>query len=674
MHDLQANRRDTGTGKADHVRGGTGEIDHAIVHKGAPIVDAYYHAPLCIEILHPHDRAEGERPVGRRELVGVKNLTVRREAALELAAVPGGVALEGVAGESRFIGYEYGVTQNVYKKHRNDRGAQEKDPVHTLTIGKHLLSIYLTTGIVPARMTHWADINAAKVVREKGEKPVYTCASGITPSGTVHVGNFREIISVDLVVRALRDAGHRVRFIYSWDDYDVFRKVPKNVPNPAEYEQYLRRPITLVPDPGGEYESYARANEADLERELHRVGIDPEYIYQAERYRASAYAEGIRVALEKRETIREILNRFRTSPLPAEWWPVSVFSRFTDSDNTTVLGWDGEWGVRYRCEDTGTEDTVDLRSEGYAKLPWRIDWPMRWKAESVDFEPAGKDHHSEGGSFDTARHVVSEVYGGEAPVTFQYDFISIKGRGGKMSSSSGEVISLRDVLEVYQPEIVRYLFAGTRPNTEFAISFDLDVIKIYEDYDRCERIYFGQEEVAEKRADKERRIYELSQVHQPPTALPAQIPFRHLCNMLLINDGDIKPALESMPGYAEFDEDLRERARTRAACAWAWVQEFAPEDFRFTVVDPAAPPVEISPEERAAIRGLRRMVADRLDDLTEKEIQNGIYEIARENGIEPKEFFPVLYRVLVDAEKGPRLGGFFKTLGRDRLLAIFDRY
>ena len=74
---------------------------------------------------------------------------------------------------------------------------------------------------------HWADIYADRIIREKGPKEVYTCASGITPSGTVHIGNFREIISVDLLVRALKEKGHKVRFIYSWDDYDVFRKVPK---------------------------------------------------------------------------------------------------------------------------------------------------------------------------------------------------------------------------------------------------------------------------------------------------------------------------------------------------------------------------------------------------------------------------------------------------------------
>jgi lysyl-tRNA synthetase class 1 len=260
-------------------------------------------------------------------------------------------------------------------------------------------------------------------------------------------------------------------------------------------------------------------------------------------------------------------------------------------------------------------------------------------------------------------------------VTFQYDFISIKGRGGKMSSSKGEVISLRDVLEVYQPEVVRYLFAGTRPNTEFAISFDLDVIKIYEDYDRCERIYFGQEDVGEKRAAKERRIYELSQVEGVPTSLPAQIPFRHLCNLLLIHDGQVEPALADMPGYANMDANLQKRARQRAACAWRWVQEFAPDDFRFHVVDPVATePRELTASEGAAVAGLRDLLRKGIDGLSEKDVQNEIYEIARNAGIDPKDFFRTLYLVLIDEERGPRLGGFLKTLGAERVLAILERY
>ncbi len=266
-----------------------------------------------------------------------------------------------------------------------------------------------------------------------------------------------------------------------------------------------------------------------------------------------------------------MLNEHRTHPLPEGWWPVSVFSTFTDKDTTTVLDWDGAWGVTYRCEETGNVETLDLRDTSAVKLPWRVDWPMRWALEGVDFEPAGKDHHSEGGSFDTSKHVV-RVFGGEPPVTFQYDFIRIKGRGGKISSSSGEVISLKDVLEIYPPEIIRYLFVSTRPNTEFAISFDLDVLKIYEDYDKCERVYYGMQEISEKKREKERRIYELSQVHGAADEMPYQVALRHLCNMLQSNSGDIDAVISSLP---DVSESQIPKLRNRCECAWNWITAFA---------------------------------------------------------------------------------------------------
>lgn len=94
---------------------------------------------------------------------------------------------------------------------------------------------------------HWADQTAVRVIAQKGDKNIYTVASGITPSGVVHFGNFREVITVDFVARALRDRGKDVRFIYSWDNFDTFRKVPKNVPNPETFKPYLRRPIARIP-------------------------------------------------------------------------------------------------------------------------------------------------------------------------------------------------------------------------------------------------------------------------------------------------------------------------------------------------------------------------------------------------------------------------------------------
>jgi lysyl-tRNA synthetase class 1 len=522
------------------------------------------------------------------------------------------------------------------------------------------------------KSTHWADITADKIIRERGKKEHYTCASGITPSGTVHIGNFREIISVELVVRALRDKGEKVRFIYSWDDYDVFRKVPKNMPEQELLTSYLRKPITLVPDVLGNEESYAAANEKNLEALLPTVGVFPEYIYQAKRYRNSEYAEGIRKALVHQDDIRRQLNESRTSDLPADWMPVSVFCTACDRDTTKVTGWDGDYGVSFECE-CGHKETVDLRTTAAVKLPWRIDWPMRWKQEDVDFEPAGKDHHSEGGSFDTAKKTGKEVYDHEPPVTFQYDFIRIKGRGGKISSSTGEVISLSDVLEVYQPEIIRYLFAGTRPNTEFAISFDLDVLKIYEDYDKCERTYFSKPETpkALKNWEKQARIYELSQVGEVPAAMPYQMQIRHLCNLLQVHSGDIDAVVSSLK---DLDSSQEARFRQRCACAWVWVKEFAPEDFRYSLRTPEEGPIELDEKNLTAVRRLAVLVEENLESMEEKEFGTKVYDMMKELELESADFFTAVYQTLISKEKGPRLISFLYTLGKEKVLSLLKLY
>ncbi|MDY0372380.1 MAG: lysine--tRNA ligase, partial [Sphaerochaetaceae bacterium] len=340
-----------------------------------------------------------------------------------------------------------------------------------------------------------------------------------------------------------------------------------------------------------------------------------------------------------------------------------------DKDTTTILEWDGEWGITYRDDETQQVETIDLRTTSAAKLPWRIDWPMRWAYEDVDFEPAGKDHHSEGGSFDTSKHIV-EVFGSKAPVSFQYDFISIKGRGGKISSSTGEVVSLPDVLEVYTPEVTRYLFVGTRPNTEFAISFDLDVLKIYEDYDTTERIYFGVHKVNEKREAKERRIYELSQVKEIPTEISYQIPFRHLCNLLQINSGDTEAVIESLGDVTPGQLD---RLRERCVCAWNWITTYSPEDFRWVLRGKEDALVALSEVSKKAVTDLHHAVAN-LDSYDEKQLSEEIYAIAHRYEIAPPEFFKEIYTILIDKERGPKLAGFIKTCGKEKILPILAKY
>ena len=538
-----------------------------------------------------------------------------------------------------------------------------------------------------SELCHWADQQAERIIKQKGELDLYTCASGITPSGTVHIGNFREIITVDLIVRALRDRGKNVRFIYSWDDYDVFRKVPGNMPKPEVLEKYLRYPITMVPDTFERDENYARHHEKDIENQLPRVGIHPEFLYQASRYRANRYAEGMKTAMRHRDVIKDCLNTYRDDEHKMKpedvYWPVAAFCCNCNKDTTEILDYDGEYGITYKCTSCGHVEKGDLRTSKEFKLGWRVDWPMRWNEEKVVFEPGGKDHISPGGSYDTAKLVSKRLYNWDAPVTMKYDFVKLKGVPGKMSSSKGKVISLIDALEVYQPEVLRYIFAQNKVDHEFSISFDLDVVTVYEAYDRTERIAWGKELPKEKDEKKresiinhEKRIYELSQVEPGfPKAEPYQIGFRLLTTLLQTYSGDIDAVIKSLGDVKPEQEEV---LRRRCVCAWYWINESAPDcapDFCFKIRDDGTT-AKLPHALADAVKKVHDEVLPKISSFqTDRDCQEAIYAVATSLGIDAKQLFTALYEVIIGKDQGPRLGSFMRIIeaGKlERLLASVE--
>ena len=234
-------------------------------------------------------------------------------------------------------------------------------------------------------------------------------------------------------------------------------------------------------------------------------------------------------------------------------------------------------------------------------------------------------------------------------------------------------MDLYDVLEVYPPEIVRYLFVGTRPSAEFAISFDLDVLKIYEDYDNTERIYFGLIETNEKKREKEKRIYELSQVDDKhiPSEPGYQIPFRHLCNYLQIYSGDVEKVIEKL---SDATESQKERLRVRLRCASAWLEKYAPEEFRFSLRTADDELYPVNENERNAIKALKDAAEAHLDELSERDFSAYIYAAAKDNGLENADFFRVVYQALIGKDKGPKLASFLKACGSEKIVSILGRY
>ncbi|MCH7851128.1 MAG: lysine--tRNA ligase, partial [Nanoarchaeota archaeon] len=402
----------------------------------------------------------------------------------------------------------------------------------------------------------WADAIADDIIKQKGDKSEYVLASGITPSGKIHIGNFREVITTDMVVLALKDKGKKVRFIYSWDDFDRFRKVPKGVDE--SYAQYIGKPVSEIPSPFDSSVSYARYFEREFEESLKIVGIFPEFIYQNEMNKKNAYSELIKVAIDNNSKIREILNKYRKEPLDESWYPVMIYCSKCGKDSTSISKVE-KFMITYSCK-CGNTETVDFRKFAGISIRWRVDWPLRWKYEEVDFEPGGIDHSVKGGSFTTAKEISKEVFDFEPPIYQFYDWISIKG-GGAFSSSEGNATTLAEVGEIYEPEVLRNLFVSTKPKSAFQISFDNDVIKAYEDFDRLEAEYFN-----EKLNPKRKREYEMS-VLEVPKEKPMRIGFRHLSTLVQIGE---------VEGLNEYDVKRADKVRN-------WLSKYAPIDMKFVV-------------------------------------------------------------------------------------------
>ena len=164
----------------------------------------------------------------------------------------------------------------------------------------------------------WVSRLADETIAEaekRGTKVVV--ASGISPSGPVHLGNLREVMTPHLVADEIRRRGIECEHIISWDDFDRYRKVPNVEGVDASYEQYIGMPLTRVPAPkGSSASSWAEHFRAQFEEGLAALGVVYRGISQSEQYGAGAYTDQILFAMSKRDELDAILARYRTLPKP----------------------------------------------------------------------------------------------------------------------------------------------------------------------------------------------------------------------------------------------------------------------------------------------------------------------------------------------------------------------
>ncbi len=523
---------------------------------------------------------------------------------------------------------------------------------------------------------HWSEEIAKKIIDRNPNKEEYVCAAGISPSGSIHIGNFRDIATSYFVVKALRKMGKKAKLLFSWDEFDRLRKVPVNVAAVTEgFDKYIGQPYVDAPDPFGCCESYAKHFQNEFEASIKKFGIDMDYRYQASQYRSGKYAKYIIQALEKRGEIFDILDSFRTQEATEDerknYYPVGIYCAHCGKDTTKITSLSDDCKVaEYECA-CGHKGTFNFETDFNCKLAWKIDWPMRWMFEGVDFEPGGKDHASPTGSYQTSRIIAEKIYGYEAPLFQGYEFIGIKGTTGKMSGSSGLNLTPDTLLKLYDPEIILWLYSKTEPTKAFNFCFDDEILRQYFEFDRMMNAF-----VTGKADEHIASIMEGALIEGRTAETVSMQLLVALGSIVDFNIPMLETVFEKIGTpykYEEFKERL-ERARF-------WLEQCSPESVNrlretrnFEVYD------ELDEQEKQAIKMLFEYLSTdgySLDDLNAelyaipKRIYGEDLDQKTLKGIQGK-FFKNVYRLLIDKEQGPRLYLFLYAVEKDRYVKLLD--
>ncbi|MEF8828583.1 MAG: lysine--tRNA ligase, partial [Haloarcula sp.] len=342
----------------------------------------------------------------------------------------------------------------------------------------------------------WADSVADAIEARDPDDPV-VIKGGVSPSGVPHIGHFNEIMRGYYVAEALRDRGHEVRQVFTADDKDRLRAVPRqladldwNVVGLGEVDagalgRNLGKPYTDIPDPFGCCDSYGAHFTTLLRKSAELVGVDVDFVSNTELYADGEFEPVTRRVLERADRARDVLAKYQNK-VDDDYVPFLPQCEACGKLTEGVTEVDLDAGkVSYVCEDVeagdqtiegcGHEGTATLRD---GKLPWRFEWPAQWEILGVDFEPFGKDHAE--GSWPSGEDVAENVLDIQPPVPMVYEWFTLDGE--PLSSSSGNVITVDEVLDILEPEVFRYFFVkDPRKQRDFSVE---NVDQLVDEFDR----------------------------------------------------------------------------------------------------------------------------------------------------------------------------------------------
>jgi lysyl-tRNA synthetase class 1 len=520
----------------------------------------------------------------------------------------------------------------------------------------------------------WIDKLTLKVIERKDNlkgkhPPIIKTESGLGASGFPHIGSFADASRAYAFKLALEDLGRESEFLAFADDMDGLRKVPAGAP--PKLKEHLGKPVSIIPDFWGCHDSYGQHMSFLLIDALKNAGIEFTPVSAYELYNSGKMAPKVIKLLTNAKLAGEIIKETTGSEKYLDSFPYHAICQQCGKIYTTkAINFDVKKGkVEYICEGDKIRGKVlkgcgyhgwsDI-SKGEGKLTWKVEFAARWDLLQIDFEAYGKDILE---SVKCNDRICSEIFNYESPTHARYEMFLDKG-GTKISKSKGNVFTPQDWFKYGSSQSLALLTYKRMKGTRTLSVIDIPVYMNELDY--LEDIYFGR--IKEKNPARKRSLmglFEYCWHLKPPKQPSIHIPYNLLVNLISVAPSNAQEEfIESrlrLYGYLK-DSTSLDKIADRIIFTSNWVNDFKSLEEKNII---------LSNEQKVAIK----MLIERIENITDAEsIQTAIFETAKINHIKPKDFFKILYQILLNTNRGPKLGSYISTMGVKNVIKLLNKY
>jgi len=516
----------------------------------------------------------------------------------------------------------------------------------------------------------WIDKLASELLeREKslGRKlDVLKVESGLGASGIPHIGSLGDAVRAYGVKLALENLGYKSELIAYSDDLDGLRKIPEGLPDTLQ--EHLGKPVSLIPDPYGCHDSYGMHMSSILLDGLDKVGIKYEFRRAVDTYKQGLLKDHIHTILQNSvkigDKISELVGQEKYQKyLP--YFPVCVnCNRLYTAEATEYIV--AEKKVKYKCHDVeigskmikgcGHEGEADITKD-LGKLAWKVEFAARWAAFDIRFEAYGKDIMD---SVKVNDWVADEILGIPHPHHVKYEMFLDKG-GKKISKSSGNVITAQKWLEFGNSKSI-LLLLYKRITGARELGFD-DIPSLMNEYNELEDTYFGRIKIDNQaKLTKLKGLYEYVNLLNPPKQASIHVNYRLLIELTKIfKENREERVMKKLIDYGVIKNPETE-IKELIKIAGNYSDEFDEQE---------KIQVDLNDTSKKALKILIKALQT---EEKPEDIQNTIYQIAKSNGVQPKDFFKILYQIILGTSRGPKIGPFITDIGRKQVAKTLSEY